>query len=460
MDRALLFLPLLLYFLAILWITWRTGRRQSGADHDYFLANRNIGVFFSLVSVVATETSVATTIVFPEAGFKHGFALIWLCAGFIAGRLIVAEYFLPELYRRHRISMYATVTGDSIGARRALSFSYLAAKIVSSSVRFFLGGFALAQLFGGPIWLWILVMGLVAGIYSMVGGLHAVVFTDQIQGWVLLSGGLIVIGVVATSLDFSAIAVPSFGSFAPSWTETSFAPTLFLGALVLSLGTHGADQDMLQRVLATRTLPEAQRALRLSGLGAAIVILIYIGCGWLLSQAAPTGVGEKAPLLDFVRHHGNPLAIGGFAVVLMAAAMSTLDSALHSTAAVWKSALNEKIPARYYSALSLVLLMGAAMAFIYLQQFARSFLDLAMNSFNYINGGLIGVFTVFVLRGRTVPLTAIVAAVLAGFTATTFANLALDPRPAWTIVTMASAAAATAAAWLASARRFNPESRP
>ncbi len=140
--------------------------------------------------------------------------------------------------------------------------------------------------------------------------------------------------------------------------------------------------------------------------------------------------------------------------------MSTLDSALHSTAAVWKSALNEKIPARYYSALSLVLLMGAAMAFIYLQQFARSFLDLAMNSFNYINGGLIGVFTVFVLRGRTVPLTAIVAAVLAGFTATTFANLALDPRPAWTIVTMASAAAATAAAWLASARRFNPESRP
>ncbi|MBX7058828.1 MAG: hypothetical protein K1X75_12245 [Leptospirales bacterium] len=448
MERLLILLPVALYALAIFWITYRTGKRQSGQDHDYFLANRSLGVFFSLVSVVATETSVATVLIFPQMGYKSGLSLLWMCAGFIAGRWLVAHYFLPEIYRRHRLSMYATITGQSSAARKALSFSYLAAKVISSSVRFLMAAFALHLLFGAPVWLWILLMALLAGLYSVLGGLSAVVITDQIQGWIIVIGAVLVIIALLPGLQDASL--PALADWQARLDNSRYSPLLFFGAMTLSLGTHGADQDMLQRVLATRSLQDAQRALRWSGIAATIVISLYLLAGWMLARAALPGVGETAPVLDYVRLYAHPLALGGFGVVLIAAAMSTLDSTLHSTAAVWKAALSERVHARTYSFFSLLLLVVAAMLLIPVQERSRSFYDLAMNAFNYVNGGLIAVFLLFLVRRRHVGMWTILAAVSGGLATTVAANYGLQPALAWPLVTLLSTAVATMLAFCTS----------
>ncbi len=459
-------LPVGVYLFLLIFITFYTGRRSPAAsgDADYFLAGRRLGPVFAFVSVVATETSVATVLVFPQAGFAGGLSLLWLCFGFIAGRYLVARFYLDRLYDRHRLSIYATVTGDDPTAGRWLSMFYLLAKFVSSGVRFYLGGVALASLFGQSLPAWILIMALLAGTYSMIGGLRAVVWTDQIQGYVILGMGVAVFAALATNVDFSIVSAPAWVNTDSALKNASFFPVLFLGGLVLSLGSHGADQDMLQRVLATSSRQIARRALVLSGLGATVVILLYLAVGWLLSVSSDQGVldfavSPKTPLVDYIAGTNLDLVTGMFAVLLIAAAMSTLDSAMHSTGAVWKSLLdpqNERPnrSGRAYSFLSLIVLVGFALAFIVVAERTRNFLDLAMSSMNYVNGGLIGVFTVFTLtRGRPVRATAVLGALAAGFFVTLAANFAypwlgLADRPGWTYVTIASAAAATIVAWL------------
>ncbi len=489
------FVPVLLYLAVIAGLTRYSvraagamsagGKESASSSASYFLAGRGIGGWLAFVSVVATETSVATVLVFPQLGFKSGFALFWLCPGYIVGRWLVARYYLPPLYSGHSLSMYATVTRTP-GAQRVLSLAYLAAKYISSGVRFYLGGFAFAELLGWPLIPTILMIGALAGAYSLAGGLRAVVWTDQLQGYVILAMGL-ALGVGLTwqidwnLVDLSAASGAPLLSFIDlqfSSGNALFAGGLFLGGVVLSIGTHGADQDMLQRVLATRTLKSAQRALVLSGVGATVVITIYLALGALLAAGAASGqlaaagieISAKAPLVDYIRGIGAaaPYVAGSFAVLLIAAAMSTLDSALHSTGAVWQSVLardsgsgaGEK-PWRY-SLRSLVILTLAAVLFAGAQGF-KDFLSLAMSSMNYVNGGLIGVFSYYLWSRRAAPAQSglgalpIIAALLAGFAFTCAANFApgllgLEAKLAWTYTIIVSSACAFAAAVMAGRR--------
>lgn len=407
---------------------------------------------------------MATVLVFPQAGYAGGLALLWLCLGYIAGRALVAHYYLDRLYDRHRLSIYATVTGDDPAASRLLSAFYLLAKFVSSGVRFYLGGVALAALFGQSIVAWILLMAVLAGTYSMIGGLRAVVWTDQIQGYVIVGMGLAVLAALAVPLDFSIVTAPAWINTDAALKNASYFPALFFGGLVLSVGSHGADQDMLQRVLATSSRHVARRALILSGVGATIVILVYVSLGWLLAVSSDQGtlafeVSPQTPLVDYVAGTNLELVTGMFAVLLIAAAMSTLDSAMHSTGAVWKSLLDPDdarphISGRLYSFVSLLVLVLFALAFTVVGERTRNFLDLAMSSMNYVNGGLIGIFTVFTFSGgRAVRAPAVIGGLAAGFLVTFAANFGhtwfgLADRPGWTYVTIASSAAATIVAAL------------
>lgn len=480
------FAPVVLYLILLTLITYYTvsaaSRSASGlssanaalddtsgtADQNYFLAGRGVSSGLAFVSVVATETSVATILVFPQVGFKGGFALIWLCLGYIAGRWLVARVYLEPIYRLHRLSMYATVTG-SVPARRMLSLAYLVAKYISSGVRFFMGGVAFAALLGWELAPAILFIAAIAGMYSLAGGLRAVILTDQLQGYIILFMGLFLVVSLFTQLDLSTVAAPAWINLDAALTNAQFFPVLFLGGAVLSIGTHGADQDMLQRVLATPSIEAARRALILSGIGATVVITMYLAVGVLLSAGVASGqiegVAKNTPLVDYINVLKNPWLAGSFAVLIVAAAMSTLDSALHSTGAVWKSILqrgdsenqvaagSEAVQAnrggtRIYSFLSLLILTMAALGFAGVSGY-RDFLDLAMSFMNYVNGGLIGIFSLFVLNKRPLGFSAIAAALITGFAVTLLANTGFDARPGWTYTTIVSAGLALVAAWVA-----------
>jgi len=84
--------PLLLYVAILVSVAYVTGRVSTGEDRDYFLAGKTISPFRSFLSVVATETSVATIVIFPGVGAKLGFAVLWLPLGYIIGRILIARF--------------------------------------------------------------------------------------------------------------------------------------------------------------------------------------------------------------------------------------------------------------------------------------------------------------------------------------------------------------------------------
>lgn len=447
------YLPLILYLIIVFLVPFLL-KKESGSDESYFLAGRSLGFRASFLSVVATETSVATVLIFPAAGYAGRWNLLALCLGYIAGRLFVARYYLKSIYEMTDSSIYRAVGSDT-GSRVFLEISYLAAKYISSGVRFFMGGLALAELFGGAVAFWIVLTALVAGVYSLTGGLRAVVVTDQLQGLILFFTGLVLMGLLWPSPEFfSDTVASSLFSFKLDWKDGAHTIPLFVGGAVVSIGSHGADQDLLQRILAVKNLTLARRSLAWSGVGATVVIMTFVAVGSFLWAHDP-GLGDKGQLLAFVKQSANPILSGMFAVLVAAASMSTLDSAIHSTGAVWKSMLMSSRSGRWFSLLSLVLLTGAALSFIYFEKKADNLLALALGSMNYVNGGLIGIFTYFVFWKRPLSLGSMIMAIPAGFLTTLVLNL-LGIH--WTYIALASSVAALLAT-LVGQRLFHDKDR-
>jgi Na+/proline symporter len=436
-----------LYVLVIVTVT--ASKRSAASDEDFFFAGRRLNAFQAFLSVLSSETSVATIVAFPAAGLLGGYALVWLLAGYIVGRSIVAIFYLRKLYESSRLTIYQTMSGS----HRVLEAAYLLAKYISGGVRFYMGGYALHQLLGGPTSRWICVVGICAASYSIKGGLGAVVIMDQVQGILIVSTGVFLCLFLGLHLPEGAVWDPAYIDLDPS--HVNFFPALFLGGAVLSIGSHGADQDMLLRVLATKSLRTARKSLILSGFGAAALISLYLTIGYLLYLTAIPGLDVKSPLTDYVTKSDLPMLQGLFLVLLFAAAMSTLDSTINSTGAVWKSLMNSKRSGRLWSVLSLACITTSALFFNAAATRHQDFLSLAMGSMNYINGGMIGIFTVFTffpnrLKARGIPL-----ALVTGFGVTAICEWAFAAPIPWPYTVLLSSSASLAACLAAS---LTPES--
>jgi len=433
MANVLFLAPFVLYLCAVVLITLTT--RTKSEDSDYFFASKRLGTVQALLSVVSSETSVATTVVFPAAGFVGGYVLVWLLLGYIAGRSVVAFFYLRALYESSRLTIYQTISSN----HATLESAYLLAKYISGGVRFYIGGFALQQLLGGPIALWIFVIACCVAAYSLTGGLRAVVVMDQIQSALLVLTGVFLCSYLWLRTPAGAFEIPAFFDF--DYTRATFTPVLFLGGLVLSIGSHGADQDMLLRVLSTKSFVEARRSLVLSGFCAATLITIYITVGYLLRYTGMPDLDPKSPLVDYVTQGNVPVLKGMFLVLLTAAAMSSLDSTIHSTGAIWKSLMNSQLIGRYWSAFSLVIMIGFALIFSIIATKQPDLLALCMGSMNYVNGGLIGIITVFTFFRRWLNGTGVALGLIVGFLTTTTCEWALGAPIPWTYTVMLSSSA-------------------
>jgi Na+/proline symporter len=445
MASVVFWTPLLLYVGVVVAVTLSTRSRSD--DANYFFAARRLNSLQALLSVVSSETSVATTVVFPAAGFANGYTLVWLLFGYIVGRSIVAVFYLRKLYDSSRLTIYQTMSGY----HRVLESAYLLAKYISGGVRYFIGGYALHQILGGPAWAWILVVAVCVAAYSLTGGLRAVVVMDQVQSVLIVGTGIFLVFYLLRLVPESALTMPQFRDLDPA--HYTYWPILFLGGAVLSIGSHGADQDLLLRILATRSFRSAQRSLILSGFAAALLIGMYLTVGYLLRFTGTVGLDPKSPLADFVMRSDLPLLRGIFLVLLAAAAMSSLDSTIHSTGAVWKSLMSSTRPGRVWSSLSLFIMIAFALAFMGLQKRHSDFLALAMGSMNYVNGGLIGIFTVFTFFTARLTGLGVVFGLVAGFVTTTVCEWAFATPVPWTYTVLLSSSIAFLAAILPGLRR-------
>lgn len=333
---------ILLYFVLTLGIGLWVTRSQRTAG-DYFLGARNLPAWTVLLSIVATETSALTVISIPGVGARGDLTFLQLPIGYLAGRILVARWLLPGYFTGTQETAYARLEARfGPGTRRWLSACFLVTRFLGDSVRVFAGAIPLSLVTGWSVPSAILAMGIVTLIYTYLGGLKAVVWADVIQLCVYIAGGigaLIIASRMAGGLGPMLSQAGAAGKLRFINPQISFSVTYtllggVLGGALLSAASHGTDHLIVQRLLATRSLRDAQRALIGSGIVVFFQFLLFLLVGiaiWAAGLAPESMAGDQVFPRFIVDH--LPTGLAGLVIAgILAAAMSTHSSAINAMA--------------------------------------------------------------------------------------------------------------------------------
>jgi solute:Na+ symporter, SSS family len=317
----------------------------------YFVGGRNVGWFMILMSIVATETSAVTFLSVPGLGYNPSggnLTFLQLSFGYIVGRCVVAWFLLPQYMRGDLFSAYEVLRQRfSPAVQRVASGLFLATRTVADGLRIFLTALLL-QYVGWGVESAILVVGVVTIVYTYLGGMKAVIWTDLVQFLIKIAGaavaGVFVLRLLPGGWDQFVTQGDAAGRF--KLIELGFDAAGdgnlwagVIGGAVFSMASHGADQLMVQRYLCARSLPQARLALVLSGFVVLVQFLLFLGIGigmYLLNREGlfPQAAGARNDEVFglFIVTQLPTGVVGVLVAAVLAAAMSTLSSSLNSSA--------------------------------------------------------------------------------------------------------------------------------
>jgi len=295
-----------------------------------------------MFSIVATETSVLTFVSIPGLAYRSDWFFLQLAMGYILGRTLVAYYLIPLYFEKDIISIYELV-GNRFGAivQKCASGVFLITRVLADGVRFLATAVIVQVITGWPIWIAVLIIGLVTLIYTLWGGMRAILWIDSIQFLIYLTGGLLIILFILTSSSFPGWDTILAGSkmkifrfttdniFKDSW----YVLSAFLGGVFLSFASHGADYMMAQRILTCSNIRDARRAMIGSGFFVFIQFAIFLLAGTLIwAYLGELELAKDRELSYFIINH-LPAGIRGILLIgVLSAAMSTLSSSINSLA--------------------------------------------------------------------------------------------------------------------------------
>jgi len=438
------------------WGAW-LGRGQTGG-RDYFLGARELPWGAVMLSVIATETSTLTFLSIPGVAYTGTLAFFQLAFGYIVGRSVVAWVLLPAYRSGGLVTAYQLLEARfGRGARRFTSAIFMVTRLLADGVRLFATAIPLALLTGWPLAVSILVIGIATAIYTLAGGIRAVVWVDAAQTALYMAGAaaaIVALGVLVPggwgAIVESAGAAGKLVVIDPAF-DFAVPYTLWaglVGGAFLSMASHGADQLIVQRVLTCRDLGGSRKALVGSGFGVLLQFAVFLAIGVGLWAYYGGRAFERSDEI-FARFviDALPPGITGLIVAgVFAAAMSTLSSSINSLASA--SAYDFWAPAagaapggdaaddarilragRWFSALWTALLIGAAILFIPLSREAAA-VEVALGIASLVYGGLLGAFALALLAPRARQRDAILGIAL-GVLATTAVWLFAREQVAW-----------------------------
>ena len=429
------------YFAVVLGIAFRVSPGQR-TTRDYFLGGKSVPWWAATLSIIATETSAVTYIGTPAKAYAGDWSFLQMVLGFACGRLFLAFFFVPAFHRHEIITVYGYLERRFGDATRIIAASlFLVGRILGSGVRLFAGCLALTAATGLSLERSVLVMGVVGTIYTLAGGIRAVIWTDVLLGITFMAGAAIAaVSLVSGLGGFSAMLehplLPGKTQvFHFAWyqggessfiagvlgNESSFIAGL-AGGFALTLATHGTDQDIAQRILTCRD----SKGGMLSLIGSAVIIVplmaLFLAVGTLLYLFyADRGALDALPRDTnhiFPKYIVEELPTGARGLVmagLLAAALSSFTSVLNALASTiiadFYRPLRTRLRAvaseahfvsasRWATLICGVVLMFAALAF---QGSDQSVLVIALQVLTYFYGALLGAFLlgIFTRRGTS-----------------------------------------------------------
>src|SRR5213593_1297262 len=364
---------LLLYFVLIIAVGLYMGRKEENLK-DFALGGRRIPWWAVLASIIAAETSAGTFFGTPGEGFAHrNFIYLQLALGTILARILVSYIFIKPYYDYKVYSIYEYLTARfGVPTKNAASAVFMITRLLASGARLYFAAIALAlayEMISGTrpnqtqtLVIYVsacIAIVILTAIYTTLGGIKAVIWTDLIQASIMIGSAL-----VALALLYSAIPggwneiVQRHGSFhLDDFITTGLDPakhgwqkiagmfaieyTIFaglFGSTFITMGTHGTDQDFVQRMLTAPDVRRSRRSLILSGLADVPIAFTFLSIGlllWVYYQAHPDPTLPKTPNETFCHFilYEMPVGIRGLLIAgIFATAMGSLSTALNALA--------------------------------------------------------------------------------------------------------------------------------
>ena len=350
------------------------GRNQHNT-RDYFLGSRDIPWWGIGLSIVAAETSALTIIGVPAMSYatQGDLSFLQLIIGYVIARVILAvvmvpHYFKGEIYSPYQL--FSNAFGHS--ARQTAGAFFLLSETLAAGVRVYvasipiqlmLGSKVLGAFGGGhPILGAILLFVLLSLVYTCIGGVKAVIWTDAVQFGLFLLAGLFTLFYIPRFFPHGAGEVFHMAAAAGKlhwlnarvdasslWQEPINIWMGVIGGTVMVVSSHGAEQLIVQRVLACKTVADGRKALALSAVVIFPLFLIFLLVGvllWAYYQTHPLavpipkvssngGITANDFIYPIFMLTGVPHVLKGLLVVaILAAAMSSVSSALTSLSSV------------------------------------------------------------------------------------------------------------------------------
>lgn len=388
--------------------------RFQKTTRDYFLTDRSVPWWAICFTIVATETSTLTFIGIPAQAYTGNMTFLQLAAGYVIGRVLVSLLFIPAYFRGELFTSYELLQrrfGTRVKTLSAVIF--LVTRSLADGIRLFTTALVIAIVTQVPVTWVVIILGVAMIVYTMRGGVSAVIWTDVVQMFVYIAGA-------------GAVAVALLGRIHGGWAEvvrvgadtgrfvvldTAFdltkAYTLWaglFGGVALTLSTHGTDQYLVQRLLSARSQKEATTGLILSGVIVFAQFILFLLIGVMLFTfyqqsplAQPLARTDQILPIFVVNELHNGLA--GFIVAAIVAA--ALSPSLNAMAATTVSdfylpyinpAADQNVQMRVskqatvaWGLVQLVVAIGA-------QFMNRSVLDAGLAVLSFASGSVLGAF--------------------------------------------------------------------
>ena len=344
--NAIDFSILLVYLCGMVAFGLYLGRRQKSAS-DFMVGGRDFPWWVILCSIVATETSTITFLAIPGIGWSSNLCFLQLPLGYILGRLIVAALLLPRYFRGEMFTAYEVLDQRFGGkVKQVASLLFIVTRTLGDGFRLYLGAIVLQKVAGIPLNYAVICLGVATILYTFVGGMRAVLWTDFIQFIVYMAGAGIAFYVILSRISGGWESVVQLAEaqdklrifdFSFDLTTSYLFWTGLIGGSVFALATHGVDQMMVQRYLCARNLRDARLALGCSGPVVLLQFAFFLIIGTALyafyTQQPPAEALEINEVFAVFIVDYLPVGVLGIVLgALFSAAMSTLSSSLNSAA--------------------------------------------------------------------------------------------------------------------------------
>jgi len=240
-------------------------------------------------TIVATETSTLTFIGVPAQTYAGNMTFLQLAMGYIIGRVIVSVLFIPAYFRGDLFTSYELLQRRfGTGVKTLSAVIFLLTRSLADGIRLFSTALVIAIVTQVPVTWVVIVLGAAMIVYTMRGGVSAVIWTDVVQMFVYIAGAGAIALALLGRIDGGWAEVVRVGSetgrfvFLDASLDFTKAYTLWaglLGGVALTLSTHGTDQYLVQRLLSAKTQKAASSGLVLSGfiVFAQFILFLLIG---------------------------------------------------------------------------------------------------------------------------------------------------------------------------------------